>query len=391
MESPAPGGGGKMMMDNQSTHRKTILIADDMEINRDILIEILKDDYNVMEASDGQEAIDILSTHRSKIDLLLLDIIMPVKDGFEVLKAMNRQGWIEEIPVIMISAETDPDFMKRVYEQGGTDYICRPFDIAVVRQRVKNTLMLYEKQKRLVQMVAAQVYEREKYNDMMISIFSNIVEFRNGESGLHVLHIRMITEMLCKYLSEETKQIRLSSKEISAITTASSLHDVGKIAIAEEILNKPGRLTNEEFEIMKTHAAIGAAMVERLEQYKEEPLVRLAHDICRWHHERWDGRGYPDGLKGNEIPIAAQIVALADVYDALTSERVYKPAFTGEEAVQMILEGKCGAFNPVLLDALKALQGEIQEALKKGEHPNSSRAVEAARDIMRELKMEISK
>lgn len=380
-----------MMMDNQSTHRKTILIADDMEINRDILIEILKDDYNVMEASDGQEAIDILSTHRSKIDLLLLDIIMPVKDGFEVLKAMNRQGWIEEIPVIMISAETDPDFMKRVYEQGGTDYICRPFDIAVVRQRVKNTLMLYEKQKRLVQMVAAQVYEREKYNDMMISIFSNIVEFRNGESGLHVLHIRMITEMLCKYLSEETKQIRLSSKEISAITTASSLHDVGKIAIAEEILNKPGRLTNEEFEIMKTHAAIGAAMVERLEQYKEEPLVRLAHDICRWHHERWDGRGYPDGLKGNEIPIAAQIVALADVYDALTSERVYKPAFTGEEAVQMILEGKCGAFNPVLLDALKALQGEIQEALKKGEHPNSSRAVEAARDIMRELKMEISK
>ena len=359
--------GGKIMMKNQPRHRETILIVDDMEINRDILGEMLKDEYYLMEASDGEEAIELLEKYRSKIDLILLDLIMPGKNGFEVLKVMNEQRWIEKIPVIMISSENSPDFMKRVYEQGGTDYICRPFDVAVVRQRVKNTLMLYAKQKRLEQMVADQVYEQEKYNDMMLSIFSNIVEFRNGESGLHVLHIRIITELICRYLAEETGQIQLSEKEIAEIATASSLHDVGKIAIAEEILNKPGKLTAEEFEIMKTHAAIGASMVENLEQYREEPLVRLAHDICRWHHERWDGKGYPDGLKGDEIPIAAQIVALADVYDALTSERVYKKAFTGKEAVQMIIEGKCGAFNPILLDALKELEEDIKESLRKSD------------------------
>ena len=352
-------------MNDQSSKKETILIVDDMEINRDILGEMLRDDYNLMQASDGEEALALLNQHKTEIDLILLDLIMPKKDGFEVLSAMNEQEWIEHIPVIMISSETSPDFMKRVYEQGATDYICRPFDIAVVRQRVKNTLMLYAKQKRLEQMVETQVYEREKYNDMMLSIFSNIVEFRNGESGLHVLHIRMITEMLCRYLAERTKQLPLSETEIEAITMASSLHDIGKIAIAEEILNKPGRLTKEEFEIMKTHAAIGASMIESLEQYREEPLIKVAHDICRWHHERWDGKGYPDGLKGDQIPAAAQIVALADVYDALTSERVYKKAFTGEEAVKMILRGECGAFNPILMDALKELAAEIEENLAR--------------------------
>lgn len=374
-------------MKNQPRNRETILIVDDMEINRDILGEMLRNDYHLIEASDGEEALALLHTNRTKIDLILLDLIMPKKDGFEVLQEMNQKGWIEQIPVIMISSETSPDFMKRVYELGGTDYIFRPFDMSVVQQRVKNTLMLYAKKKRLEQMVAIQVYEREKHNDMMLSIFSNIVEFRNGESDLHVLHIRMITEMLCRYLSERTKQFPLSQKEISAITTASSLHDIGKIAIAEEILNKPGKLTEEEFEIMKTHAAIGAAMIENLKQYRGEPLIKLAHDICRWHHERWDGKGYPDGLKGNEIPIAAQIVALADVYDALTSERVYKKAFSAEEAVAMILEGKCGAFNPVLLDALKELQQEIDENLRKGDAGDGERVFGSVKEIVRELEI----
>lgn len=345
--------------------RETILIVDDMEINRAILAEFLSDDYELMEASHGREAMEILSARKADIDLLLLDIVMPCMDGFEVLREMNERGFIDRIPVIIISSENTPDFMKRVYELGGTDYICRPFDSAVVHQRVKNTLMLYAKQKKLTQMVAEQVRERERYNDMMLSIFSNIVEFRNGESGLHVQHIRMITEMLCRYLSEETGRIPMTEKEIAAITTASSLHDIGKIAIPEKILNKPGRLTPEEFEIMKTHAAVGASMVEKLEQYRDEPLIKLAHDICRWHHERWDGRGYPDGLKGDEIPIAAQIVAMADVYDALTSERVYKPAYTGEQAVEMIIEGQCGAFNPVLLQTLKAIQYELEEELRR--------------------------
>ena len=374
-------------MKNQHRNRETILIVDDMEINRDILGEMLRNDYHLIEASDGEEALALLHTNRTKIDLILLDLIMPKKDGFEVLQEMNQKGWIEQIPVIMISSETSPDFMKRVYELGGTDYIFRPFDMSVVQQRVKNTLMLYAKKKRLEQMVAIQVYEREKHNDMMLSIFSNIVEFRNGESGLHVLHIRMITEMLCRYLSERTKQFPLSQKEISAITTALSLHDMGKIAIAEEILNKPGKLTEEEFEIMKTHAVIGAAMIENLKQYRGEPLIKLAHDICRWHHERWDGKGYPDGLKGNEIPIAAQIVALADVYDALTSERVYKKAFSAEEAVAMILEGKCGAFNPVLLDALKELQQEIDENLRKGDAGDGDRVFGLVKEIVRELEI----
>lgn len=374
-------------MKNQPRNRETILIVDDMEINRDILGEMLRNDYHLIEASDGEEALALLHTNRTKIDLILLDLIMPKKDGFEVLQEMNQKGWIEQIPVIMISSETSPDFMKRVYELGGTDYIFRPFNMSVVQQRVKNTLMLYAKKKRLEQMVAIQVYEREKHNDMMLSIFSNIVEFRNGESGLHVLHIRMITEMLCRYLSERTKQFPLSQKEISAITTALSLHDMGKIAIAEEILNKPGKLTEEEFEIMKTHAVIGAAMIENLKQYRGEPLIKLAHDICRWHHERWDGKGYPDGLKGNEIPIAAQIVALADVYDALTSERVYKKAFSAEEAVAMILEGKCGAFNPVLLDALKELQQEIDENLRKGDAGDGDRVFGLVKEIVRELEI----
>ena len=374
-------------MKNQPRNRETILIVDDMEINRDILGEMLRNDYHLIEASDGEEALALLHTNRTKIDLILLDLIMPKKDGFEVLQEMNQKGWIEQIPVIMISSETSPDFMKRVYELGGTDYIFRPFDMSVVQQRVKNTLMLYAKKKRLEQMVAIQVYEREKHNDMMLSIFSNIVEFRNGESGLHVLHIRMITEMLCRYLSERTKQFPLSQKEISAITTALSLHDMGKIAIAEEILNKPGKLTEEEFEIMKTHAVIGAAMIENLKQYRGEPLIKLAHDICRWHHERWDGKGYPDGLKGNEIPIAAQIVALADVYDALTSERVYKKAFSAEEAVAIILEGKCGAFNPVLLDALKELQQEIDENLRKGDAGDGDRVFGLVKEIVRELEI----
>lgn len=382
---PGVRGESKFFLQNQPIERETILIVDDMEINRDILVEMLKDDYDLMEATDGQEAIETLEMYRSKINLLLLDIVMPRKDGFEVLQEMNTRGWIGQIPVIIISSENTPDFMKRVYQQGGSDYICRPFDTAVVRQRVQNTLMLYAKQKKLMQMVAEQVYEREKFNDMMISIFSNIVEFRNGESGLHVLHIRIITELLCRYLSEETRQIPLSQQEIAAITTASSLHDVGKIAISGEILNKPGKLTEEEFAIMKTHAAIGAAMVEQLEQYRDEALVKMAHDICRWHHERWDGRGYPDGLKGDEIPIAAQIVALADVYDALTSERVYKKAYTGDEAAAMILTGKCGAFNPILLDALEHLQDQIQEALQVCTVPNQERTAGAAREIMEEM------
>ena len=273
-------------------------------------------------------------------------------DGFEVLAMLNKGKWIEQIPVIMISAETSSAYIDQAYDLGATDYISRPFDVKTVRRRVSNTIMLYAKQKMLQGMVTDQILEKEKNNYLMVEILSTIVEFRNGESGLHVMHIRIITEMLLKALVRRTDEYHLNSGAIALIINASALHDIGKISIAEEILNKPGKLTAEEFEIMKTHSAIGAEMLKSVPNYQNEGLVKVAYEICRWHHERYDGKGYPDGLKGEEIPIAAQVVSLADVYDALTSERVYKPAYSHDKAMEMILNGECGAFNPVLLECL---------------------------------------
>ena len=343
-----------------------ILIADDSAMNRAILVEMLGDGYDILEAENGREAVQILQGG-SEIDLLLLDITMPEMDGFEVLEQMKRCGWIKEVPVIMISAENDSAYVERAYDMGATDFIGRPFDMAVVRRRVTNTLMLYTKQKQLVGLVARQVYENQKSNNLMISILSHIVEFRNGESGQHVLHIRTATQLILNHLIQKTDKYRLSAADIAMIGTASSLHDIGKINIPEEILNKPGRLTKEEFDIMKTHTTIGAHILENLPFQQKEPLVEVSYQICRWHHERWDGRGYPDGLKGEEIPIAAQVVALADVYDALTSERCYKKAFDHDTAVKMILNGECGAFNPLLMECLTELSDALHKALTDNE------------------------
>ena len=343
-----------------------ILIADDSAMNRAILVEMLGDGYDILEAENGREAVQILQGG-SEIDLLLLDITMPEMDGFAVLEQMKRCGWIEEVPVIMISAENDSAYVERAYDMGATDFISRPFDMAIVRRRVTNTLMLYTKQKQLVGLVAKQVYENQKSNNLMISILSHIVEFRNGESGLHVLHIHTATELILNHLVKKTDKYKLSAADIAMIGTASSLHDIGKINIPEEILNKPGRLTKEEFDTMKTHTTIGAHILENLPFLQEEPLVKVSYEICRWHHERWDGRGYPDGLKGEEIPIAAQVVALADVYDALTSERCYKKAFDHDTAVKMILNGECGAFNPLLMECLTELSDALHKALTDNE------------------------
>lgn len=344
--------------------RTKILIVDDSEINRAILADMLCEKYEILEAENGVQAVELLQKCGTEISLLLLDIVMPRMDGFEVLAEMNRQHWIEEIPVIMISSENSHSVVERAYELGVTDFIGRPFDEVIVCRRVINTIMLYAKQKRLIGLVADQVYESEKSNALMISILSNIVEFRNGESGLHVLHIGMMTELLLRRLQEKTDRYDLDIGKILLISKAAAFHDIGKISIAEEILNKPGRLTPEEFEIMKTHSMIGAGMLEKLPNHQEEPLVALAYEICRWHHERYDGSGYPDGLKGEEIPISAQVVALADAYDALISERVYKKAFPHEKAVQMILDGECGAFHPLLLECLSDMADVIREEIK---------------------------
>lgn len=341
--------------------RKKILIVDDSEMNRALLEDMLSDDYEILEAANGMEATAILSEQELGICLVLLDIVMPVMDGFETLTMMNKKGWIKNIPVIMISAETASTYMDRAYGLGAVDYISRPFDERTVRHRVDSNVILGEKQRSLSTRLSAQIYEKEKDNRLMIEILSHIVEFRNGESGLHVLHVHTITEILLKALRKKTDKYPLTQQEITLICNASALHDVGKISIPSEILNKPGRFTPEEFEIMKGHTVEGAKMLKDIPFRGNEPLIKIGYQICRWHHERYDGRGYPDGLKGEEIPIAAQVVSLADVYDALTAKRVYKPAFSHEKAMEMILHGECGAFNPLLLECLE----ESQEQLKK--------------------------
>ncbi len=383
--------------------RQKILIVDDSELNREILKDMIGEAYECVEAEDGVQAVDMLS-RRTDLDLVLLDVTMPKMDGFGVLRVMGEQHWIEEVPVIIISAESESTLMHRAYDMGVTDYISRPFDGAVVRQRVQNTLMLYARQKQLLKMVEEQIYQREKTNGTMINILSHVVEFRNSESGLHVLHIRQLTDLLLRQLLAGGGGYNLTEEDISLIGTVSALHDIGKISIPEEILNKPGRLTDDEFKIMQSHTTAGDAMLYDIPGYDDEKLMKTAHEICRWHHERWDGRGYPDGLKGDEIPISAQVVALADVYDALTSERCYKRAFDHETAIRMILNGECGAFNPRLMDCLRQIADRLpgvlgaaptrmdykreahrlsDEMLKKGALPTDNRvhrAVEFERD-----------
>lgn len=345
--------------------KKKILIVDDSEMNRALLEDMLSEDYDIFEAENGLEASRIIQEHEMDISLMLLDIVMPVMDGFGLLKLMNKKGWIKNIPVIMISAETASTYMDKAYGLGAVDYVSRPFDERTVRHRVDSNVILGEKQRDLSSRLAAQIYEKEKDNRLMIEILSHIVEFRNGESGLHVLHVHAITEFLLQKLAKKTNKYNLTPKQITLISNASALHDVGKITIPSEILNKQGKLTDEEFEIMKSHTLEGAKMLEDIPYRSNEPLIKVSYEICRWHHERYDGSGYPDGLKGEDIPISAQVVALADVYDALTSRRVYKPSFPHEQAVDMILNGACGAFNPLLLDCFKGCQKELDRRIKQ--------------------------
>ena len=318
-----------------------------------LTVEMVRD---IMAGLDGFEA-------DPGISLVLLDINMPVMDGFEVLRTMNTNHTIEDVPVIMISSDDSEEAIREAYELGASDYVNRPFDAKIVYRRVSNTIKLYAKQRRLVQMVSDQIRAREKNTDVLVGVLSQIVEFRNGESGSHVRHIRIITETLLHRLMELTSRYDLTPEQQDNIPLASALHDIGKIGIDEAILNKPGRLTAEEFAVIKTHSMLGAEMLQKTESFADQPLLQTAYEIARWHHERWDGKGYPDGLKGDDIPISAQLVSMADVYDALTSERCYKKAFPHETAVQMITNGECGAFNPLLLQCLLDVQGELKQEI----------------------------
>ena len=362
--------------------RQQILVVDDSEMNREILSSILGDEFDILEAADGKECISVIRKYGRDIALVLLDIVMPEMDGFEVLEFMNKHEWIDDIPVIMISSEDSAASVKKAYEMGVSDYINRPFDVEVVHRRVFNTIKLYAKQRRLIALITNQVYEKEKNNRILIEILSQIVEFRNGESGRHVLNVNIITGILLEQLTQITDKYNISWSDRLIITTAASLHDIGKIGINEKILNKAGRLTPQEIEKIKEHTVIGASILENMELFKDEELVKTAYQICRWHHERYDGRGYPDGLKGEEIPVSAQVVALADVYDALVSRRVYKKSYSHEEAMKMILGGECGAFNPVLLQCLTEAQDKIKESIVIKEE----NGISCRRNVMKKLR-----
>lgn len=341
-----------------------ILIVDDSYMNRETLKEILKD-YSIIEADNGHEAIELIEKHHDELALILLDIVMPEKSGFDVLKFMNEQNYIKKIPVTVISVDQDLESVEKAYQLGAIEYLTRPFLSIVVLKKVENTFNLYNRQMKMTTIVNEQVYEKYKNNDMMTIILSHIVESKNGESGIHVIHIKILTRRILEALMKKTNKYHLSQDDTFLIEAASTLHDIGKISIPNEILNKPGKLTEEEKRIMQDHAVTGAKMLENLPFYKNEPLVKYAREICHYHHERYDGRGYPEGLIGDEIPISAQAVSIVDAYDALISERVYKKAIDGKTALKMIQEGKCGAFNPLLIECLSEIQLSIEEELNK--------------------------
>ncbi|MGO4982770.1 diguanylate cyclase [Collinsella sp. Sow4_E3] len=348
------------------SQKPLVLIADDSKVSRSILGEMLKDDYRILEADSGRATLDAVDRYGGDLSLVLLDIVMSDMSGCEVLAELSRQAALDSLPVIMISSEDTDDVVLRAYDLGASDYISRPFDDRIVRRRVNNIIRLYAKQRRLTSLLSQQYNARVNNSRILVDIMASVMEVRNGESGRHVTHIEKLTELLLGDLARRSDKYSLGNEERSSIALASALHDIGKMSIDDAILNKPGRLTPEECEIMKTHTTIGADMLRNLGRNHEgSALLDYAYQIARWHHERWDGTGYPDGLKGDDIPIAAQVVSVADVYDALTSVRVYKDAISQEEAIRMILDGECGAFNPLLIECLLEVRDRIAETLER--------------------------
>ncbi|MGN1369309.1 MAG: diguanylate cyclase domain-containing protein [Aristaeellaceae bacterium] len=349
----------------QEQDKPRLLLADDSEVNREILCSMLEDEYEVYQVANGQQAIEEIDKKGYTLTAVLLDLMMPVCDGYGVLAYMKKHRWHEVLPVIIISSETDPGCIGKAYDLGATDFVTRPFDAQIVRRRVRNTVDLNLKYRRMSDLLTQKIREKIESYDMMLSMLGQIVEFRNQESGDHVLHIGFIVEQLLECLMKKNTPYKLTREDAETIRFASALHDIGKITIPDEILNKPGRLTLEERAIMETHAAAGAGLLEQMEGFAGNALRSKAWEICRWHHERYDGKGYPDGLVGDAIPISAQVVSLADVYDALTSERCYKHRFSHEEAIRMIMNGECGTFNPLLLDCLREIADQLPAKLHK--------------------------
>lgn len=345
----------------------TVLVVDDMEINREILREILSEEYPVETAEDGCEALKIIEERHEELAVVLLDLMMPEMDGFAVLEVMKEKGWFDKIPVLIISGETSVKAERKCFDYHISDFIRKPFDNALVKKRVGNVVNLFQYQRNLEEKVHEQTRTLREQNELLrlqadklkksntniIEILGTVVEYRDFESGEHINRVKGYTRILAERLAKEYPEYGLDQDKIDVIVSASALHDVGKIAIPDNILLKPGKLTNEEFACMKTHTTRGGEILQNIRNAWDDEYGKISYQICRHHHEKFDGRGYPDGLVGDEIPIAAQIVSIADVYDALVNERVYKDAFPKEEAFRMITEGECGKFNPRLLECFR--------------------------------------
>lgn len=353
----------------------TVLVVDDMEINREILTEILNEEYQVETAENGRRALEMIEERQEELAVVLLDLLMPEVDGFAVLEAMQEKGWIEKIPVLIISGETSVKAERKCYDYPISDFIHKPFDNALVKKRVRNVVNLFQYQRNLEDKVQEQTRILREQNDLLqrqtqqlkksntniIEILGTVVEYRDFESGEHINRVKGYTWILAQRLAKEYPEYGLDQHRIEIIVSASALHDVGKIAIPDNILLKPGKLTNEEFACMKTHTTRGGEILQNIRNAWDEEYGEISYQICRHHHEKFDGRGYPDGLVGDEIPIAAQIVSIADVYDALVNVRVYKGAFPKEEAFRMIMEGECGKFNPKLLECFRIERKAFEE------------------------------
>ena len=339
--------------DREHRGRDTILIVDDIEVNRIILQSIFERDYNLLEAENGEQAMVLLKQYHGNIAAVLLDLVMPQKDGYQVLAEMNDLHLLPECPVIIITSEDSPDNTVKAFDLGVSDIVMKPFEPVVVKRRVENSIALSRNQQDLQERIDEQAARLMESNAVMIDALSAIIEYRSVETGQHIQRIRMFTRILLEEIAGNFPELGLDRRQIDIISSASSMHDIGKIAIPDTILNKPGRLTEEEFEIMKSHTTKGCEMLVNLDRMGDREYLKYAYNICRYHHERWDGRGYPDGLRGDNIPVCAQVVGIGDCYDALTSDRVYKNAIPPAQAVNMILNGECGTFSPWLLECFK--------------------------------------
>lgn len=354
---------------------KKVLIVDDMELNREILTEILEEEYSVMEAENGRQALEMIEQNLNDLAVILLDLVMPEMDGLEVLAVLQEKGWMKKVPVLIISGEQSLKVEKQCFDYGISDFIRKPFDNALVRRRVNNIAELFmyknsleekvegqtETLKKQYQLLKIQAAKLQKSNTNIIDILGTVVESRNLESGEHVMRVKGYTEILAREMMKEYPEYGLTEKRIEVIVSASALHDIGKIAIPDNILLKPGKLTQDEYEYMKSHTTRGCEILSNIKDVWDEEYEKASYEICRHHHERYDGRGYPDKLKGDEIPISAQLVSVADVYDALVNERVYKSAYSKEQAFSMIINGECGIFSPKLLECFRNCKKKFED------------------------------